>query len=194
MTTLMKSLFGATMLTGVALSANAQSADMTIGENAMAVADFSTLVAAAQAADLVDVLTGEGPYTIFAPNNAAFDALPEGTVESLLMPENLEQLQTILSSHIVSGVYDSNFLSTTFVNGENVAQSVTARVETIRDEPTIVFDTLSPNEILVEQNGGEFYVSAGTEGTEENAQIIQADIMSSNGVIHVIDKVLTPNM
>ncbi|MFN3526577.1 MAG: fasciclin domain-containing protein, partial [Paracoccus sp. (in: a-proteobacteria)] len=77
--------------------------DRNIVENAVNSADHTTLVAAVQAADLVDTLAGEGPFTVFAPVNAAFEALPDGTVETLLQPENLEQLQTILTCHVVAG-------------------------------------------------------------------------------------------
>jgi len=76
-------------------------ADKNIVENAMNSADHTTLVAAVAAADLVETLQGEGPFTVFAPTNDAFAALPEGTVDTLLMPENIEQLTTILTCHVV---------------------------------------------------------------------------------------------
>jgi len=83
----------------------------TIVDIAASKDEFSTLVAAIQAAGLVETLSGEGPFTVFAPTNEAFAALPEGTVESLLLPENLEALQTILTYHVVAGAVESTDLS-----------------------------------------------------------------------------------
>ncbi len=80
---------------------------LDIVDNAMNADNVTTLVAAVQAADLVETLKGEGPFTVFAPTNAAFDALPEGTVDTLLMPENKEGLQQILTYHVVPGSYTS---------------------------------------------------------------------------------------
>jgi len=149
--------------------------DMNIVENAINSADHTTLVAAVQAAGLAETLMGEGPYTVFAPTNAAFETLPEGAVEQLLMPENLEQLQTILLCHVV----DANAMSDTIAT-------------MIADE-----DGNHPVETL-----GGCTLSAQMDGdnitlTDENgttATVTTADVVQSNGVIHVIDMVMTPAM
>ena len=128
--------------------------------------DFSTLVAAVTAAGLVDTLKGDGPFTVFAPTNAAFAALPAGTVESLLEPENIDTLTDILTYHVVPGAVTSDQiigqrLSVAAVNG----------------------DSLDVNGL-----GGKF----GPGVTVNGANVTTADIIASNGVIHVIDKVLLP--
>jgi len=123
--------------------------------------DFSTLVAAVSAAGLVDTLKSEGPFTVFAPTNAAFAALPEGTVESLLEPANKDQLVKVLTYHVVPGAVTSDQLAGQRLNVETV-QGQTVHVD-------------------------------GRDGVHVNdARVTAADIMASNGVIHVIDKVLLP--
>ncbi len=126
--------------------------------------NFSTLVAAVSAAGLVDTLSGPGPFTVFAPTNAAFDALPAGTVESLLLPENIETLTSILTYHVVPGSVTSDQL---------IGQRL--------DVATVQGGTVNIN-------------AANKLGTVRvnNATVTQADIIASNGVIHVIDKVLLP--
>lgn len=124
--------------------------------------DFSTLVAAVQAAGLVEVLQGEGPFTVFAPTNAAFAALPEGTVESLLEAENRDTLTAILTYHVVSGT----------VMSADIPEGST-------EVPTVQGTTLT-----VEKT------DAGV--TINGANVISVDIEASNGVIHVIDAVVTP--
>mgnify|MGYP005858478191 CR=1 FL=1 len=123
---------------------------------------FSTLVAAVQAADLVETLKGDGPFTVFAPTNAAFEKLPDGTVESLLKPGNKDQLVKILTYHVVPGAVTSDQL---------IGQR--ASVATVQGQEVHVDGT----------SGG---VTVG------NATVTQPDIMASNGVIHVIDTVLLP--
>ncbi|MFA8440946.1 fasciclin domain-containing protein [Yoonia sp.] len=123
--------------------------------------NFNTLVAAVTAAGLVDTLKGEGPFTVFAPTDAAFAALPEGTVETLLMPENIDTLTAILTYHVVPGAVTSDQLA-----GQHL------------DVATV--------------NGAEVRVN-GTNGVMVNdATVTTADIIASNGVIHVIDSVLLP--
>lgn len=123
-------------------------------------ADFSTLVAAVKAAGLVDVLKGDGPFTVFAPTNAAFAALPEGTVEGLLKPENKEKLAAILTYHVVAGN----------VMAKDVAPG---KVKTVQGtELTIAVD--------------------GKTVMIDGAKVTKTDIIASNGVIHVIDKVIMP--
>ncbi len=123
--------------------------------------NFSTLVAAVTAAGLVDTLKGDGPFTVFAPTNEAFAALPAGTVESLLLPENKDQLTAILTYHVVPGAVTSDQLA-----GQRLS------VATV--------------------NGANVHID-GTNGvTVEEANVTTADIIASNGVIHVIDSVLLP--
>jgi uncharacterized surface protein with fasciclin (FAS1) repeats len=121
---------------------------------------FSTLVAAVQAAGLVDTLKGDGPFTVFAPTDAAFAALPEGTVESLLLPENKEQLISILTYHVVPG----KVMSTDLVDDMTAA-------------------TVQGGDIMIDLDNGVMI---------NDASVAAADIVTSNGVIHVIDKVILP--
>ena len=132
-----------------------------IVDTAVAAGQFKTLAAALQAAGLVDTLKGAGPFTVFAPTDAAFAALPAGTVENLLKPENREQLVAILTYHVVPG-------------------RVTAGDVAKLDKAT----TVQGGDVAIRATGGT--VSVG------NARVVQADVMASNGVIHVIDKVLMP--
>lgn len=122
---------------------------------------FSTLVAAVKAAGLVETLKGDGPFTVFAPTNEAFAALPEGTVESLLKPENKEQLVAVLTYHVIPGK----------VMSADIAGK-TADVETVQ--------------------GSALSIDATSGVMVDNATVTTADIITSNGVIHVIDKVLLP--
>lgn len=122
---------------------------------------FSTLVAAVTAAGLVDTLKGDGPFTVFAPTNAAFEALPAGTVENLLKPENKDQLIAILTYHVVPGAVTSDQLA-----GQRMD------VATVQGQ-TVHID--------------------GRSGVKVNeSRVTTADIIASNGVIHVIDRVLLP--
>ena len=133
-----------------------------IVETASANPDFSTLVAAIKAAGLAETLSGNGPFTVFAPTNEAFAALPAGTLESLLKPENKEKLVSILTYHVVSG----NVKSTDLKDGQKAK-------------------TVNGKEAKVSLKGGKAMV--------ENANVTKADIPTSNGVIHVIDKVILPS-
>lgn len=122
--------------------------------------DFSTLVAAVKAADLVKTLKGSGPFTVFAPTNAAFAALPAGTVESLLKPENKAKLTAILTYHVVAG-------------------------------KVMAADVKAGEVATVQGNKATIKVEAGTV-TIDGAKVTKTDIVGSNGVIHVIDKVILP--
>lgn len=150
-------------------------ADKNIVENAVNSADHTTLVAAVQAAGLVDTLSGEGPFTVLAPVNAAFDALPEGTVETLLKPENKEMLTKVLTCHVIP----AKALSTDIVS----------MVEADGGEHKV--QTVGGCELTLKADGGMVTVT-DENGTVANVTI--ADVMQSNGVIHVIDAVLTPKM
>jgi uncharacterized surface protein with fasciclin (FAS1) repeats len=133
----------------------------TIVDVAVGAGQFQTLVAAVQAAGLAPTLMGDGPFTVFAPTDAAFSRLPGGTVENLLRPENRSQLARILSYHVVSGRVTSDQLA-----GRQIRPATVAG-------PTVAVD--------------------GRDGvTVNNARVVQADVRASNGVIHVIDRVLMP--
>lgn len=132
-----------------------------IVDTAVGAGSFNTLVAAVQAADLVDTLKSEGPFTVFAPTDDAFAKLPAGTVEDLLKPENKEKLQAILLYHVVPGK----------VMAADVVQVKSAK-------------TANDMELKVMVDGSKVKIN--------EAQVVQTDIMTSNGVIHVIDTVLLP--
>lgn len=149
------------------------SADMTIVENAANSADHTTLVAAVKAAGLVETLSGEGPFTVFAPTNAAFDALPDGTVDTLLMEENKDTLTTILTCHVVDASVMSEALVGLIEDGGGEYE-----VETLGG-CTLTASIADGNVILTDENGTE-------------ATVTIADVKQSNGVIHVIDAVMTP--
>ncbi|MEN8841564.1 MAG: fasciclin domain-containing protein [Octadecabacter sp.] len=129
---------------------------------------FSTLVAAVTAAGLADTLAGPGPFTVFAPVNEAFAALPEGTVETLLMPENKDQLTNVLLYHVDDRKLSANMIPA----GSNY------------------FRPILDSERLCITAGADGVTIA--DGTGEMATVVIADIMADNGVIHVIDKVLLP--
>ena len=148
-------------------------ADKNIIENAVNSADHTTLVAAVQAAGLVETLSGEGPYTVQAPVNAAFEALPEGTVDTLLLPENKEMLSTILACHVIP----TKALSTDIIG----------MVEDDGGEHMV--DTVGGCQLTLKAADGKVTVT-DENGTTANVTI--ADVIQSNGVIHVIDAVLTP--
>ena len=144
-----------------------------IVENAVNSKDHTTLVAAVKAAGLVETLSGTGPFTVFAPTNAAFDALPAGTVETLVKPENKEKLTTILTYHVVAGKMDAKQLMKMIKEGNGKATAKTVQGE----------------ELTFMQKGKEIWV-ADAKGNK--AKVSTADVYQSNGVIHVIDKVLMP--
>lgn len=136
-------------------------------------ADFSTLVTAVKAAGLVETLSGEGPFTVFAPNNAAFDKLPAGTVDSLLKPESLDKLKAVLTYHVVSGKFDAATVIDA-INKNNGKYTVT----TVQGG-TIVLSLKDGKVMLTDANGG-------------TATVVLADVAASNGVIHAIDSVVMP--
>ena len=145
----------------------------TVVENAIGSKDHTTLVAAVKAAGLVETLSGTGPFTVFAPTNDAFAALPKGTVESLLKPENKAQLQAILTYHVVAGNLDSKAVVAAIEAGKG-----SATVTTVQGGK-LVASIEGKNVILTDENGNKSTITA-------------VDIMSSNGVIHVIDSVVLP--
>jgi uncharacterized surface protein with fasciclin (FAS1) repeats len=146
----------------------------TIVTNAMNSADHTTLVAAVKAAGLVDTLNSKGPFTVFAPTNAAFDQLPAGTVDNLMKPENKSMLTKVLTYHVISGKYDSKALALLIKKGHGKA-----RLKTVSgDSLTLIMD--GGNIILRDQKGG-------------TSTVTTADVYQSNGVIHVVNAVLLPN-
>ena len=144
-------------------------------ENAVNSKDHTTLVAAVKAAGLVDTLEGKGPFTVFAPTNAAFDKLPDGTVAALLKPENKTQLTNVLTYHVVAGDY-----SAAKIAKEAKASGGKLDLKTVEDEHIIIES----------DNMGGWWV---VDGKGDKAKITIADVNQSNGVIHVIDGVLLPN-
>lgn len=137
-----------------------------IVELAVATDALSTLVTAVTEADLVETLSGDGPFTVFAPTNDAFAALPEGTLDSLLLPENKEQLKAILTYHVVSGEVMSSDLS----NGQ-------------------VIETVQGGTLTVNISGSKVMLE---DATGAMAEVVTADVKASNGVVHVIDSVVLP--
>ena len=145
----------------ISVPAFSGSSKKDIVDTAAGAGSFNTLVAAVEAADLVDTLKSDGPFTVFAPTDEAFEKLPAGTVESLLKPENKEKLQAILLYHVVPGK----------VSAADVVKLSSAK-------------TASDMDLTIVVEGQTVMVN--------NARVIQTDIMTSNGIIHVIDTVMIP--
>jgi uncharacterized surface protein with fasciclin (FAS1) repeats len=164
---MLKFVFGLAIAASVVLAGNARSfagcgtCDKSIVENAVATEDFSTLVTAVKAADLVETLSGKGPFTLFAPTNEAFEKLPEGTLADLLKPENKEKLTAILTYHVVPGK----------VMAADVVKLCEAK-------------TVEGSKVKIKTKDGKVMV--------DNAKVVDTDITSKNGVIHVIDAVILP--
>jgi uncharacterized surface protein with fasciclin (FAS1) repeats len=150
-------------------------ADKTIVENAVNSADHTALVAAVQAAGLVDTLQGKGPFTVFAPTNAAFAALPAGTVDTLLKPENKDQLVKVLTCHVIAA--------------DAMADAIRKMVAD--DKGMHPVKTVGGCEFTAMLSGDAIQIKDGAGGV---ATVTIADVKQSNGVIHVIDRVLLPAM
>jgi uncharacterized surface protein with fasciclin (FAS1) repeats len=144
-----------------------------IVENAVKSKDHTTLVAAVKAAGLVETLQGAGPFTVFAPTNAAFDKLPSGTVATLLKPENKEQLSSVLTYHVVAGKISSTDLVKMIAGNKGTYTAKTVQ------GGTLTFTLRGKKVIVKDDKGGMGIVTI-------------ADVNQSNGVIHVIDSVLLP--
>jgi uncharacterized surface protein with fasciclin (FAS1) repeats len=144
-----------------------------IVENAVNSEDHTTLVAAVVAAELAEVLSSEGPFTVFAPTNDAFAKLPEGTVANLLMAENKKTLQTVLTYHVVSGKWNAKDVLKLIKKGNGKAE----------------IKTVSGGTITAWLKGKDVYI---TDENGNSAKVTIADVNQSNGVIHVIDTVLLP--
>jgi uncharacterized surface protein with fasciclin (FAS1) repeats len=145
-----------------------------IVDNAVNSKDHTTLVAAVKAAGLVETLKGAGPFTVFAPVNNAFEDLPEGTVETLLKPENKDQLTKVLTYHVVSGKFTYDQIKQAVQQGNGVAE----------------VKTVAGNKLVAKLNGPVNIVLEDENGATAN--ITTYDVLQSNGVIHVIDRVVLP--
>jgi len=145
----------------------------TIVQNAVNSKDHTTLVAAVKAAGLVDTLSGRGPFTVFAPTNRAFDKLPAGTVQTLVMPENNAMLTKILTYHVVPGRMTSAQIAAKIRAGRGMAHFTTVQ-----------------GERLMASMQGKWLVLTDAKGGK--SRVTTADVMQSNGVIHVVDTVLMP--
>ena len=165
-------------------AANAQKADPMVGgapmyasktivENAVASPIHKTLVAAVKAGGLVDTLNSKGPFTVFAPTDDAFAKLPAGTVDTLVKPENKDQLVKILTYHVVPGKLDAKKLMKDIKKGGGKA----------------MLKTVQGEELTLTESGGTITITDAKGGT---ANVTTADVFQSNGVIHVVDAVLMP--
>lgn len=155
-----RTLLSMTAAAFVAAPAFAGEMSKDIVDTAVGAGSFSTLVAAVQAAGLVETLKGEGPFTVFAPTDDAFAALPEGTVDTLLLPENKDQLIAVLTYHVVPG--------------------------------KVMSGDLSNNMMATTVQGSDVTIMTESGVMVQDATVVSADIEASNGVIHVIDKVILP--
>lgn len=144
-----------------------------IVENAVNSKDHTTLVAAVKAAGLVEILQSDGPFTVFAPTNAAFDMLPKGTVETLLKPENKSKLTDILTYHVVAGRLGAKELSDWIKKGNGTTE----------------LTTVAGGKLWVMKKNGKFMLKDENGGM---ATVTIGDVFQSNGVIHVIDHVVLP--
>lgn len=176
----------ASLTLAIAMSAGAVAAmaQVTVGgapmyptkdiiDNAVNSKDHTTLVAAVKAAGLVDTLKGPGPFTVFAPTNEAFAALPAGTVDTLLKPENKAKLTNILTYHVVAGKMDTKMLNKAIMEGKGMA----------------TLKTVSGGTLIAKSSGGKVMITDENGGT---ATVTIPDVIQSNGVIQVVDKVLLP--
>lgn len=145
-----------------------------IVENAVNSKDHTTLVAAVKAAGLVETLQGDGPFTVFAPTNDAFENLPEGTVEALLKKESKKKLVSVLTYHVVAGNYDFDALSKLIKKGKGKAE-----LKTVQGGTLTAMMNGDHNIIIMDENGSK-------------ANVTISDVKQSNGVIHVIDAVVLP--
>ena len=190
----MKKFFGALLLSGASLllatpSVDAQSMSNNSGnpmvggaamyknkdivDNAVNSKDHTTLVTAVKAAGLVDTLKGKGPFTVFAPTNAAFEKLPMGTVDTLVMPENKAMLSKILTYHVVAGKMDSKAIAKAIKKGNGSA----------------TFTTVAGEKLTARMDGKMLMLTDAKGGM---STVTIADVRQSNGVIHVVDTVLMP--
>ena len=155
-------------VTSLGFSQSKDVVDIAVGSD-----DHTTLVAAVKAADLVETLKSDGPFTVFAPTNAAFGNLPEGTVDYLLKPENKSKLQMVLTYHVVAGKLTAKDVVAAVENGGG-----TAMVETVQGAKLSIM--LNDGNVVIKDANGNL------------STVAVADLEGSNGVIHVVDSVLLP--
>jgi uncharacterized surface protein with fasciclin (FAS1) repeats len=173
--TFMALVFGATSFAQktVMVGGAAMYPTKNIVENALNSKDHTTLVAAVKVAGLVETLQSKGPFTVFAPTNAAFNKLPKGTVETLLMPENMKMLQSILTYHVVAGKMNASDIAKAIKKGKGKA----------------TMKTVSGGTLTAWMKGKDLYIS---DENMNKAKVTIADVNQSNGVIHVINAVVLP--
>jgi len=170
----MKNLFKTVVIAfSLVLSNSVIAQTKNIVETAAGSEVHTTLVAAVKAADLVGVLSSDGPFTVFAPTNDAFAKLPEGTVESLLKAENMGTLKSILTYHVVAGKF--------------MAADVIGLIK--KNNGKAMIPTVNGGNLIATLNNGAVYI---TDANGNSAKVIAADLDNTNGVIHVIDTVLLP--
>ncbi|HQZ83774.1 MAG TPA: fasciclin domain-containing protein [Pyrinomonadaceae bacterium] len=181
----MKTIFGMIAISiALAMGVSAQDNNPMVGgaamfktknivENAVNSKDHTTLVAAVKAAGLVDTLSGAGPFTVFAPTNAAFDKLPAGTVDTLLKPENKAMLTKVLTYHVVAGNWDSKAIAKMIKKGGGKAE----------------LTTVAGGKLWASMDGDKLVLTDEKGGM---ATVTIANVRQSNGIIHVIDSVLLP--
>lgn len=146
-----------------------------IVSNAVNSKDHTTLVAAVKAAELVETLQSDGPFTVFAPTNAAFNKLPKGTVETLLKPENKEKLQAVLTYHVIAGKYSGKAIMKAIKKGDGKA----------------TFKTVNGASLTAMMDGKMLVLM---DGSGNKSMVTIADVNQSNGVIHVVNTVVLPGM
>ncbi|GAA3792726.1 fasciclin domain-containing protein [Qipengyuania pelagi] len=161
--------------TSVMVGGAAMYPNRTIVQNASAASNLTTLVAAVKAAGLVDTLSGPGPFTVFAPTNAAFEKVPAATRASLMQPANRAQLRSVLTYHVVPGTLTAADLMQRIRAGNGTATLTTVQGQTLRL-------SMMGNQIMINGQAGS------------SAHVTQGDVRQSNGIVHVIDGVLTPSM
>ena len=170
----MKNLLKSVAIAAVLLlGTNVQAQDKNIVETAAGSEDFTTLVAAVKAADLVGTLSSEGPFTVFAPTNAAFAKLPEGTVETLLKTENKKMLQTVLTYHVVAGKFMA----------ADVVEAIKA------NNGSFSIATVQGGNLTASLDGDNVVL---TDAKGNTSKVIITDVAASNGVIHALDTVVMP--
>jgi uncharacterized surface protein with fasciclin (FAS1) repeats len=170
----MKTLFKTTVFAMMLLlGTNINAQDKNIVETAAGSEDFTTLVAAVKAADLVETLSSEGPFTVFAPTNAAFAKLPEGTVGNLLKAENKAMLQAVLTYHVVAGKVKAADVIGLIKKGNGSAKIITVNGGTL-------IAKMKDGSVYLEDENGNW------------SKIVATDLDQTNGVIHVIDSVVLP--
>ena len=159
--------------TTTAFSATQAMAVNTVVDIAVGSPDHTTLVAAVKAAGLVDTLAGEGKFTVFAPTNSAFGNLPDGTVDTLLKPENKDQLTKVLTAHVVAGnITSSDLVAKIKAHGGNFN-----------------FKTVSGDALTARLDGGHVYIFDESGGA---ALVTTADVQGDNGIVHIVNDVLLP--